>query len=560
MKKITLLFVAAIFTMTAMAQSVQEGINHLYAERFTSAKGIFEKMLASNPNNIDAIYWLGQTQLASDDLAGAKATYQKALAASGNAPLLLVGMGHVDLIEGRTAEARQRFESALTMSRGRKGDDPNVLNAIGRANVESRTGDIAYAISKLNAAAQLAPANPDIFINLGNAYRKAKDGGNAITSYMRALNSSAAIANYRMARVYETQRNWDIVTEFLNKAIAADPKFAPAYLRQYVYALLYKNDYNAADEWAKKYIASSDPSVQNEYFRAQALFQQKKYDEAIGIGKRVVEEAGAKSSASVYRLLAYSYLAKGDTTTARTYVDQLFQNIKTDELVTKDYTLKATIYAREKPEDVVNIYLDAASDDTTLRNKVAILQEALTWARENNKKIPEGDIRLELYKIIPNPNPASLFQIGLPYYQGGAFKRADSVFQAYSSYFPDSTFGYLWSARALGRIDSTMSEGLAIPQFEKLLEVASKDKVKNKSYGVEAAANLANYWVNVKGDKTKGIYYLERALEFDPENQSFKATIDRLKKPPAVTKPASSKKTTTTKPKQPAKPAAKKKS
>jgi tetratricopeptide (TPR) repeat protein len=534
MKKITLFLFATVLTITAMAQSVQEGINHLYAERNVSAKGVFDKLLATNPNNIDAIYWLGQTHIAMDDLAGAKAVYQKALATNGNIPLVIVGMGHIDLLEGRTSEARQRFETALTASRGKKGDDPTILNAVGRANVESRTGDIAYAISKLNAAAQLAPSNPDIYINLGNAYRKAKDGGQAISSYMRALNSNAALANYRMARVYETQRNWDIVTEFLNKAIAADPKFAPAYLRQYVYALFHKNDYSAADEWAKKYIASSDPSVQNEYFRAQALYQQKNFQEALNIGKRILDDKSIKPGASVYRLMAYSNLALGDTLAAKTYVDQLFSNAPKDEFVTKDYTLKATIYSKVSPQDVVDIYMDAASEDTTLKNKVAILQEALTWARENNKKIPEGDIRLALFKLMPNPNPASLFNIGLAYYQGGAFKRADSAFQGYSAAFPDSTFGYLWSARALSRIDSTGAQGLAIPQYEKLLEIAAKDPVRHKSLGMEASVNLADYYVNVKKDKEKGIFYLTRGLEFDPANETFKSNIEILKRPPAV--------------------------
>ena len=53
MKKsaIGLLF-AAFLSLSALAQSVQEGINHLYAQRFQSARSAFEKMLAANPNNI----------------------------------------------------------------------------------------------------------------------------------------------------------------------------------------------------------------------------------------------------------------------------------------------------------------------------------------------------------------------------------------------------------------------------------------------------------------------------------------------------------------------------
>jgi tetratricopeptide (TPR) repeat protein len=543
-KTVTLFLFAVMLSISAFAQSIQEGVNHLYAERTTSAKAVFEKLIAANPNNLEAVYWLGQTHLINQDVPAARSVYEKALVANGNAPLILVGMGHVELIEEKKSEARQRFETAISLSRGRKGDDPNILNAIGRANVESNTGDIAYAIAKLNDAAKLAPNNSDVYINLGNAYRKAKDGGQAITAYMRATANQPALANYRMARLYETQRNWDVVTEHLNRAIAADPKFAPAYLRQYVYNLFHKNDYNAADEWAKKYIANTDQSVQNDYFRAQALYQQKNYNEAINVSQNIIQQSGNQPvNPSVYRLLSYSYMEKGDTSLAKTYVDQLFEKTDKEEFVAKDYTLKAAIYSKESPEEVVNIYLDAANEDTSIRNKQLILLEAIQWAKENNKKIPEGDLTLAFYKISPEPNPAMLFQVGLPYYQAGAYRRADSAFKAYSQHFPDSTYGYLWSARSLGRIDSTMEQGLAIPMFEKLLEVSEKDKEKNKAYGVEAAANLASYYVNVKGDREKGILYLTKALEFDPNNEAFKSNLDKLRgsaKPAAAKKPTAS--------------------
>jgi TolA-binding protein len=79
---------AAFLSVSALAQSVQEGVNHLYAKRYQSAKSVFDKLIASNPNNIEATYWLGQNYLAQKNIAGAKAVYEKALAANGNAPFI----------------------------------------------------------------------------------------------------------------------------------------------------------------------------------------------------------------------------------------------------------------------------------------------------------------------------------------------------------------------------------------------------------------------------------------------------------------------------------------
>ncbi|HUC83310.1 MAG TPA: tetratricopeptide repeat protein, partial [Flavisolibacter sp.] len=265
MKKVIILFFAAVFSLNAMAQSIQEGVSHWYAERFQSARSTFEKLTAANPNNLEAVYWLGQTLIAQDDIAGAKALYQKTLASNGNAPWMLAGMGHIDLLEGRTAEARQQFDAAIAASKGKKGGDPAILTAVGRANVqvytdEKKVGDLDYAIAKLNEAAQQAPNNADVFVTLGNAYRKKHNGGEAVLAYRKA--GSYAPALFRTASIYVSQNNWEAMTEYLNATIAADAKYAPAYEELFRYNLNEKRDINAAESYGKLYGSNSDPSVE----------------------------------------------------------------------------------------------------------------------------------------------------------------------------------------------------------------------------------------------------------------------------------------------------------
>ncbi|HUQ96395.1 MAG TPA: tetratricopeptide repeat protein [Chitinophagaceae bacterium] len=544
MKKSAIVLFAALLSISAFAQSVQEGVNHLYAERYVSAKAIFDKMLAANPNNLEAVYWLGQTYIEQDDVASARALYEKTLAANGNAPLVLVGMGHVELLDGKAPEARQRFESAISLSRGKKGDDPNVLSAIGRANVDAKTGDIAYAIEKLSAAVAAAPNNTDILLNLGNAYRKKLDGGQAVTAYTKAtqVNPKFARAFYRMAKLYETQRNWDIYQDNLNKAIQADPKFAPAYQELYYYNLLYAKDNNKAQSYADQFIANTDPSINNDYLKAQTFFVQKDYDQAISISKNILAQAGDKTNYRVYRLLSYSYLEKGDTAAARSSVDQLFAKAKEDDLVGNDYVLKADVYAKDDPSVIVDSYIAAAKMDSVYANQVKFIQQGIDKYEAAGQKEYVGELKLALYKLNPNPNPASLVSLGIPFYQSGQFQRADSLFQAYSTAEPDSIYGHLWSARSRGRIDSTMEQGLAMTEYEQLLRVAGTDKVRFKAYGSEAAANLASYYVNVKKEKDKGIDYLQKALEFDPENEGFKKNIQILQRPAPQPRTAPAKK------------------
>lgn len=549
MKKSLIVLLGVLLTVSAFAQSVQEGINHLYAERYASAKTVFDKMLASNPNNLDAIYWQGQTLIEQGDVAAARALYEKTLASNGNAPMILAGMGHVDLLDGKAAEAKQRFESAVSLSRGKKGDDPNVLNAIGRANVDAKGGDINYAIEKLTAASAAAPNNPDIWLNLGNAYRKKLEGGQAVTAYTKAaqINPKFAPAFFRIAKLYETQRNWDIYQENLNRAIQADPKFAPAYLWLYDYNLRYARDNNKAQSFADQYIANADPSPSNEYLKAQTFYVQKDYDQAINIGKNIIAQAGDKTNPRVYRMLSYASLEKGDTAGARTYVDQFFAKAKEEDLVGNDYTLKADIYAKEDPSQIVPLYVQAAKMDSVYANQVKFIQEGIQKFEAAGQKQYVGELRLALYQLNPTPNPATLIPIGVAFYQAAQYQRADSLFNIYATSQPDSIYGHLWKARALGRIDTTMEQGLAVPSYEQLLRVAETDKVKFKSYGSEAAANLAMYYVNVKKEKDRGVEYLQKALEFDPENEGFKKNIEILKRPTPQPKAAPAKKPAGTK-------------
>src|SRR5215203_2428719 len=493
-KPAIVLFFAAFLSITALAQNVQEGVNNLYAQRYQSAKSIFEKLLAANPNNIEATYWLGQTYLDQDDIAAAKAVYEKALAANGNAPLVLVGMGHVELLQGNQAGARQRFEQAITASKGRKGNDPLVLSAIGRANVNAYTdakklGDLDYAIAKLNEAGQLAPTNPEIFLNLGNAYRKKHQGSDAVQAYRKAGNYAPAL--YRAAMLYMTQTNyrqpdsWGVVLENLNNVITADPKFAPAYEQLYYYNLLAKQDFSTAEGFATKYISSSDPSAENQYFLAQTQFVQKKYTEAINNAKNIVAQTNNNPKPRVYRLLAYSYLGNKDTATACQYANEYFAKAKEEDMRGDDYLLHAYSCGKGNPDIIRTDIVKAVQMDSVLSRQVTLLNDAAKEAKANGQRLLQAELDLMSYQIRgKQTNPAELVNIAVSFFFGSAYQKADSVSKAYSAIAPDSIYGHYWSALALSSIDTTMEQGLAMPDYQKVLDIAEKDKLRFKSQGV----------------------------------------------------------------------------
>lgn len=537
-KSAIVLFFAAFLSLTALAQNVQEGVTNFYAERYQSAKSVFEKLVATNPNNMEATYWLGQTYIAMNDLKGARGVYEKALAANGNAPLILAGMGHVELLEGKTAEARQRFDAAIAASKGRKGFDPLVLNAVGRANVnaysdQKKLGDLDYAIARLNEAAQIAPTNPEIFLNLGNAYRKKHQGSEAVQAYRKAGNFAPAI--YRTALLYQTQTqygqgNWDVVLENLNSAVAADPKFAPAYEQLYDYYLRYKQDFATAEQYANKYVSNTDPSVENDYLLAQTKFVQNNFNEAINIAKNILARTNNNPKPRVYRLLGYSYMDIKDTATACQYAAQLLEKATEEDLYANDYILHAQSCGKNNPDIIRTDVTKAVNLETELSNKIAMLTNFRKAAKESGDKVLEAELALMSYNLRgKQTDQAELFQIGLAYYLGSKYQKSDSLFVAYATAFPDSIYGYYWSALSRSRIDTTMEQGIAVPQFDKSLQIASTDKVRFKSQGLQAASTLAAYYNNVKKDKETAISYLQRGLEFDPANATLQNFLNILK-------------------------------
>ena len=539
-KTLFAVLISGLFTITGLkAQTIQDGINHLYADRFQSAVDIFQKLLAVNPNNTEATYWLGQTYLDMDDNAAARQLYEKALLASANSPLLLVGMGHVDLIDKKTDVARQKFEAAITMTHTKKGDDPTILNAIGRANIDAKDGDLAYAIDKLKAAADRDSKNPDILLNLGNAYRKARPGeggGDAYTSYKKALdiNPNFAYAYVRIASLFQSQKNWDLVLDNLNKAVEKDPGFSLAYRDLFDHYFWDDPNFSEAEKYLNKYIESKLPEkdIDDDYMYAQLCYLKKDYDCVITKDQNVINANGARTKPKVYKAMAYAYLAKGDSINAKKYVDQFFAKEAPEKLVPADYVLKADAYtgAGANIDSVVKAYVDASNADTTLTGKVDWLKKGADLMKVKGNREKEAALREMVFKIKPSPSNLDIFNWGLALYFDSSYARSDSVFGLYSAKYPAEVYGWLWEGRSLSRIDTTMEKALAVPPYQKVLEIADKDQAKYKNEFIEAAGYLTGYSNNILKSRDSALMYVNMILAVDSTIQNWRNIRDQLMK------------------------------
>lgn len=553
MKKLTSIGLFIITFQTLLAQNIDQGKKFLYYQRYNSAKSQFEKLLAANPNNIDAVYWLGQTLIQSKDSIAAKQLYQKSLASNGSAPLLLAGMGQLELMENKTSEARQKFETAISLS---KGKDINVLNAVGRANVFANLGDANYAVEKINSVAgeKKDPRNADSYLIVGEAYRKLIDGGNAVTAFQKALSldPKLAEAKYRIAKVYQSQNNPDYFVPAYQEATTLDPNYAPAYNELFTYYFL--RDINKSKEYFDKYLAVTDPKPSDEYDRISLLFAARNYQGSIDSAKGKITQLGDKADPRYYKLVAYSYDELKDSTNAKSFLDQYFTKQIKEGFVPQDYVFRAKLLSKfpGSEAEALSSYQTAVDLDTAQASKLQLMSDAAAFAAKSGNRVEQAKWLTKMYTSKKDPSNRDLYDLGYAHYMSGNYVTADSIFcGVYSTKYPTELFGYLWCAKSAAAQDTTLEKGLAVEPYKKLIVFADTAKEKYKSTLLQAHSYLASYYANITKNKDSAIAQLQGVLELDPSNADAQKYIDILKKPASAPRQASTTKSG-------AKPAAKK--
>ncbi len=539
MKRLFSLVAGVVIASNLFAQSVDQGRKFYYYERYNSAKEVFEKVLAANPNNLDAVYWLGQTLISLKDTVAAKEVFSKALQSNGSAPLVIIGMGQIELMEGKTAEARQRFDFALTST---KNKDINVINAVGLANVRARSGDATYAIEKLTLGTQLKDfKNAETYVIMGDAYRKLIDGGNSVVSYTKALTYDArlAAAKHKIGMVYLTQNNKEYFLPAFEEAVALDAAYAPTYFELFYY--WYFRDVNKAAGYLDQYVANTDQGPKVEYLKTDFLYASGKFGEAKDKAKSLISQYGEKVDPRMFRLVAYTADTTGNLAEAKEAMLTFLKKADASDILPTDYEELANISAKTAGAEAEAFgYLQKAVDlDTLVENKVKLINKAAALAKKMGNRKEEANWLGVAYRLKKSPSNTDLYNWGIANYQAGDYVTADSIFcGVYQSKYPNEIFGYLWCARAKqAQDDSTNSKGLAVEAYKILAEKARAfDSVKYKSQAISSYFFLIQYYNDIAKDRPTAISYCDKILEVDPANEQAIKIKDILSK--AATRPA----------------------
>ena len=535
MKKIGLFASLILMGNILFAQSISDGLKFFNYDRWQSAEGVFQKILASDPNNIEAAYWLGQTYLQDQDIVDtvkAKTLYQKTLQANPNSPLIMVGIGQVELREGNKADARNRFETAINLTK--KKELPGILTAVGRANVEAKNGDILYGIDKLKQAADKDKKNVDIYNLIGEGYWKLNDGSNATSNYQTALSIDPhdARAEWMIGRIYETQGYGQetIYMKHYLDAINEDPNFAPVYY--WLYAYYYNRDVNVAAEYLNKYIAVADPSSKNCYAQASLMLVSKKYPETVTQADACIASAGGNAYPNLYGLKGYAYDKMGDSLKAKEAFEQYFAKVNPDNIGSKDYATYGKILLKfPGQEALAESNIDKAiAIDTIMAEKIKFVKDVAQSFVDSKNYVEAGKWYGKVLGIDTAYGPTDLFYAGYNDYRGGNYVTADSVFKLYQQKYPNDVYGWYLGGRSLEGIDTSGALGLAKPDYEKVIAIGdtTKDVASIKDKLIPALRYMVAYYYNIKNNVDTAIIYNDKILVADPTDATALKTKDAL--------------------------------
>jgi len=330
--------------------------------------------------------------------------------------------------------------------------------------------------------------------------------------------------------VYQRSRNNDIVMDYLNRAVNADPEFAPAW-KELGEAHYLEKRADKAVQALEKYIAIAENPGDAKFQLAFFYFMAKDYEKANAIFKEVLNDKNASPTA--LKFYAFSLMEQGKDAEAQKILEQFFNTAKPEEIKSSDYASYGKLLLKLKQDSLANeafakgIQLDTAFQDMEIRE----LQAKTYYSRKKYDSASQAYQALIDVKEQTDQRPSAydLFYLGHSHYLDGDYVQADSAFTQLSELQPNSTLGYLYAAKARAQYDSTGATGAAVPMYEKYVEIALEDPEKNKKELIDAYDYLGQFALHKSNDLTAATKYFQKILELDPANERAKDFMNAVR-------------------------------
>mgnify|MGYP003614873442 FL=1 len=418
------------FTNLNFAQSVQDGINFVDSQKYAKAKQNFTDLINQNPKDASNFFYLGNIYLTQFDpnFTEAQDSFNKGLALDPKSYLNKIGLASVKLGKGD----RSAIAEIQQIVKDSKEKDAEVLFRAGEAlTLFEKNNSPDLAINYMNKAIEKAQKNgvpAHYYYSLGDAYRLKKDPGNAMSAYDKAevVAKNKASVYTRKGTLWIAAQQWQQAKQNIDKAIAVDPTYAPAYKALAGFNIKYQKNAEATQNLINytKY-ADEDPYTQLEI--AKLYFTNEDYANA----KTTLNAVFNKVNDPIkYKLRAYILYGEGDYIGAKQNMDLFISQADKSRVQPSDEGLQGLIaagMAKGEKDAAKKAQLDAIAQQKIAIAKAA-KDETLKWDEElakvkggiNSASVEQGPtspaIEALKKKIVENPSDTdSLYKLATEY-------------------------------------------------------------------------------------------------------------------------------------------------
>ena len=514
--------VFVLFFLSASAQ-MNEAQKAYQNENYRLSSTLFASVCKQEPANAEAFYLWGNALCFLSNYDSALIVYQQGVKANDKYAQNYCGLAKVALHNKDQVKSIEYFKEARNLA-GNK--DVNYYVWVADAYINQDNPNAQEAINQLKKGLEINYKNADIYMMLGDANFQLQNGGEAVTNYELALQYNPALysANSKIGIVWTYARKYTESLTAFQKALTVNQEFAPALrgLSDLYYAT---GQYDKAKETFESYmkVAYLDNDVRYQY--AQLLFLNKDYTAALNLINEV--KTAQPDKYVMNRLAGYSYYEIGEFDKGIQELNLFFSKADPKRILGSDYEYLGKLYQKKGNDSLFILnYEKAIALDTTKRELIGEIA-VLYYQKKNYGKAAEYYDRK--IKSSSKPTIQEYFKLGQSYYFDSSYVKADSAFIWVTELSNAWVQGHLWRGRCNQSIDNPDApQGLASPHYTKVIELGLADSVKYKKELLESYQYFGNYNILIT-NYSEAIANYEKALSLDPENASFKETIDYIK-------------------------------
>lgn len=529
---LSVLFLGLTFTAFSQTPAPPSDAGLKMIEREQPKKGIEE--LRKDPNNY---FNLGTGLLITGNTTEALSTFEKGIAADPKNALCIVGKGRVALKQNKLQEAEAEFQKALEMTKSKNAD---VLAAIGEAWMDKP--ELAAKAKPILESSISRGKNYKAYMLLGDFYAKQGNGGNAISNYENAagIDAKNGAPHYKIGVVYVRSTNLEAAKEALTKAITVDPTYTAAYKEL---AKLYygAKDCENAVKNQQKYMQLTENPDAGLMAMGFYQFMCKDYAKANELFKQTDQKNLLKATG--IRFYANSLSLSGDFAGAQKMFERYFALDTADDEAASDWrtygdVLRKLGEGKSKPEKRPYDSLASIAYEKSLSidPKQTKLQETVADILLNDLRHTKDAIAAykKLIDLRGKAVSGDIFKLGQAFYYDQQFDSAAGRFNQLAVMQPAMTVGPLWAGRSHAQLDPESTQGLAKPDFEKVIQVGSADPAKYKNDLVQAYSYMG-YYFYLQKDLNESLTNWKKVLSLDANNEQAKTavkSIEQMKKQP----------------------------